>query len=99
MTDLSTGNGHDGMGGLAPPVTRPRDPTGASRSRRYRDKRKAPVTAAVTMPAIPPDQRPTEQPNDFNEIVTVERDVALPANRDVAKLSTRAVTPFPQPRW
>jgi hypothetical protein len=88
MTDLSTGNGHDWMGGLAPPVTRPRDPTGA-----------ATVTAAVTMPAIPPDQRPTEQPNDFNEIVTVERDVALPANRDVAKLSTRAVTPFPQPRW
>jgi hypothetical protein len=100
MTDLSTGNGHDGMGGLAPPVTRPRDPTGASRSRRYREKRKATVTAAAPPPTIQPDQRPTEKPNDFKEIVTVERDAALPANRrDGEKLSTKAVTPFPEPQW
>jgi hypothetical protein len=100
MTDLSAGNGHDGMGGLAPPVTRPRDPTGASRSRRYRDKRKATVTAAVTMPAIPPDQHPTEKPNDFKDSVTVARDAALPADHDGEKDSiTNAVTTFAQPQW
>ena len=97
MTELSTGSGHDGMGGLAPPVTRRRDPTGASRSRRYRDKRKATVTPAVTVPV---DQRPAEKPNDFRESVTVERDAASPADRGGEKSSgTKAVTTFAQPQW
>jgi hypothetical protein len=100
MTDLSTGNGHDAAGELRSPVTRPRDATGASRSRRYRDKRKAAVTATAPPPTVQPAQRPTKKPNDFKGSVTVERDAGLPANRDGEKGSiTNAVTPFAQPRW
>jgi hypothetical protein len=73
---------------------------GAVNWRRYREKRKATVTAAAPPPTVQPDQRPTEKPYDFNESVTVKRDAGLPANRrDGEKLSTKAVTPFPQPQW
>ncbi len=57
MTDLNTANGHDTTGGLGPPVTRPRDPTGASRSRRYRQRK---ATGADPPPHGAPQKR-----NDF----------------------------------
>jgi hypothetical protein len=100
MTDLSTANGHAGTGELAPPVPRPRDPTGASRAKRYRDNRKAAVTAAVTAPAVEPDQRQAEKPNDFNSHVTLDRDAALRAKRYGEKSSVaNGVTTFAKPRW
>jgi hypothetical protein len=40
MTELSTGNGHDRTGGLAPPVPRPKDLTGALRQRRARARQR-----------------------------------------------------------
>jgi hypothetical protein len=99
MTDLSTGNGHDTAGGLKPPVMRPRDPTGASRSKRYRDNRKAAVTAGVSAQAGKPGKRPAQKPNDFKGSVTVERDAALPTKRDGKKhSSTNGVTQFIQPQ-
>ena len=90
MTEFSTGNGHDGMGGLAPPVTRPRDPTGASRSRRYRDKRKA----NRAHPARTPRKNQTvEKANEFRGSVTVATVMDGRVNR------SKTVTPFAQSQW
>src|SRR5258708_7867577 len=94
MTDI-TANGHHTTGGLAPPVTHPRgvkDPTGASRSKRYRDNRKAPVTA----PGPHTDTREAEKPNGFKGRVTVARDATV----TVGKASkSKSVTASVQPRW
>jgi hypothetical protein len=94
MTDTVTANGYDATGGLDPPVTRPRvvkDPTAASRARRYRDnKRKAAGASRAT----------TAKVNDFKSRVTVTRDDGV-AVKDPSK--PVAVTPFVRPpdqiRW
>jgi hypothetical protein len=97
MTDLSTANGHDTVGGLEPPVTRPRaskDPTAAARAKRYRDGRVAARKAAAAAPAE--DQKT----NDFNSSVTVARHADARLDRDGEKASVaNGVTPFAKARW
>jgi hypothetical protein len=94
MTDITT-NGHDTTGGLAPPAAPERvikDPTAASRSKRYRDNRKV----AVTAPAAQPDTRSAEKPNGFKGRVTV-------ADRHSVTIGkahkSNGVTPSVQPPW
>ena len=95
MTDAAS-NGHDTTGGLAPPVTRPRDPTGASRSKRYRDSRKGTVTARSAQP----NKREAEKSSNSKGRITVARDAAPVPNRDGEKSSkSNVVKPFIQPRW
>jgi hypothetical protein len=105
MTDLDTTNvtelrpsPHKGEGpaGLRPRT--PKDPTAASRSRRYRRKAKGAPT--VTAAASPPANQVLEKPNDFNTSVTVEGHADGQLLRDGEKASRpSAVTPFVQPRW
>jgi hypothetical protein len=85
MIDTVTVNGHDTTGGLNPPVTRPRDPTGASRARRYRDnKRKAAGASPVAM---------TEKAKNFKGRVTVPRDADVTNERS---RKSNSVTPSVQ---
>jgi hypothetical protein len=80
MTDTVTANGHDTAGGLAPPVPRPKDPTGrtgASRSRRYRQRKANRAHPAQTLR----ENQTVEKANDFKGRVTVARDVAATLER------------------
>jgi hypothetical protein len=90
MTDTVTANGHDATGGLDPPVTRPRvvkDPTAASRARRYRDNKRKAAGA---------NRAATEKANDFKSRVTVRRHAGVAVEK-VGK--SKSVTPSGQPRW
>jgi hypothetical protein len=88
MTELSTGNGHDRTGGLAPPVQRPKDPTGALRQRRARARRRD--RDATTAQA---GNQNFEKTNDFKGSVTVATVTNGRANH------SKTVTPFAQPQW
>jgi hypothetical protein len=85
MTDLDTANGYDTAGGLAPPVTRPKDPTGASRSRRYRQRKASGADL--------PQHGAAQKRNDFKGRVTVGRDATVTVEKP-----SKSKTPFAQPR-
>jgi hypothetical protein len=88
MTELSTGNGHDRTGGLAPPIPRPKDPTGALRQRRARARRRGRDATAAQA-----GNQNFEKANDFKGSVTVASVTDGRANQ------SKTVTPFAQSQW
>jgi hypothetical protein len=85
---MTTGNGHDRTGGLAPPVPRPKDPTGALRQRRARARRRdRDATTALA------GNQNFEKANDFKGSVTVATVTDKRANQ------SKTVTPFAQSQW